>query len=158
MPTIHSFTEPLAIFLLVVEDEDEDHPVSLDEVARDLEEEGFSIEKVEKDGETRVVKVDLGSVETLMNIPNTHDSDKDVSNAIDKVDSDVEHIDDEQPALEQSNKLMKIRRKRHICLKCKLQQMNAMMHSGGGGGCGGGCGGGGYYRPGEHCPEQWRNR
>ena len=153
------------MFLLVVEDEDEDHPVSLDEVARDLEEEGFNIEKVEKDGETRIVKVDLGSIETLMKIPNTHDSDKDakstVSNAIDKVDSDVELIDDEQPPLEESNKLMKIRRKRHICLKCKLEELKASKYAGygGGGGCGGGCGGGGggYYQR-EYCPEQWENR
>ena len=54
----------------------------------------------------------------------------------------------EQPELDDSSKLMKVRRKRHLCLKCMLDEMKQYKHQSSGG-CGGGCGGGGgnYYQP-----------
>ncbi|KAK0179074.1 hypothetical protein PV327_007899 [Microctonus hyperodae] len=59
-----ALAEPLATVLLLVEEEDKDRPVSLDEVAKDLEEEGFKVEKIVEDGDTKVIKVDFdGEVE-----------------------------------------------------------------------------------------------
>ncbi|XP_057326665.1 uncharacterized protein LOC130668402 [Microplitis mediator] len=53
-----SLLEPIATVLLVLEEDDEETPVSLDELAKDLEEEGFKVEKI-GDGETKLIKIDI---------------------------------------------------------------------------------------------------
>ncbi|KAL7286290.1 hypothetical protein TKK_0019465 [Trichogramma kaykai] len=145
--------EPLAVFLLVVEDKDEDHPVDLDEVAEDLKAEGFDIEKVQYHGQTRIVKVNLESAETLVDAA---EIDSSLSNAIQRAAENSEKKSEEkaeeekrdESKIEQAGKLMKVRRKRHVCLKCMVEEMKAKkFHKGGGGGCNGGCGGGGGYYP-----------
>lgn len=50
--------EPIATVLLVLEEDDEETPVSLDELAKDLEEEGLKVEKI-GDGETKLIKIDI---------------------------------------------------------------------------------------------------
>ncbi|KAG8037724.1 hypothetical protein G9C98_005935 [Cotesia typhae] len=54
--------EPIATVLLVVGEDDEDKPVSLDELAKDLEEEGFKVEKI-GDGETQLIKIDMDEID-----------------------------------------------------------------------------------------------
>lgn len=95
----------------MVEDEDENVPVSLDDVAKDLEEEGFTVEKVVKDGETRLVKVDLDSFETTVRIPDESNN----SNNMFENKSDV--------SLEKSGNLMSVRRKRNIHLYSKVDEL-----------------------------------
>lgn len=146
---IHFFiAEPLSMFLLVVEDDDEDHPVSLDEVAKDLENEGFTVEKVVKDGETQLIKVDLESVESHIKVDENSTKDdvieKIIEEAKEKKESDEKKESNEDHPLEESGKLTKLRRKRHICLKCKLDELK-MKQTYGGGGCSV-CGGGGSYQ------------
>lgn len=126
------------MFLLVVEDDDEDTPVSLDEVARDLEAEGFTVERISKDGETRLIKVDLDSAETLVKV------DEQSRNTIEEIVKSGGTT--EEPAIEQDGKLMKMRRKRNACLSCKLAELKMKKFHQGGGGCDGGCGGGNYYQ------------
>lgn len=132
------------MFLLVVEEDEEDKPVSLDDVARDLEDEGFVVEKIRKDGETRLIKVDLDSVESMAKVDESPmDKFYDVKKAIQSGE------EKEEKPLEETGKLTSIRRKRHICLKCKLDELKQKKYGGYGGGyggCGGGCGGGGGYR------------
>ena len=110
----------MATVLLVVEADDEEDPVSLDDIAKDLEAEGFTIEKITKDGETQVIKVDFG----------------DVADDEPKEDLNVEFV---KPV---EAKTSKVRRKRAPCLKCKLGKL---LGGGGGGGYGGGGYGGGGY-------------
>jgi hypothetical protein len=117
------------MFLLIVEADNENHPVSLDDVAKDLVDEGFTIEKISKDGETRLIKVDLDSVE------------RDEKAWGESTEATTE--------VEQSGALMKVRRKRTICLKCDLDGYRMRRHGHGfgrGHGCIGGCGGGFQYR------------
>ncbi|KAK0093262.1 hypothetical protein PV326_013942 [Microctonus aethiopoides] len=52
-----ALAEPLATVLLLVEEENKDRPVSLDEVAKDLEEGGLNVEKIVEDGDTKAIKV-----------------------------------------------------------------------------------------------------
>ncbi|CAG5109079.1 Protein of unknown function [Cotesia congregata] len=54
--------EPIATVLLVVEEDDEDKPVSLDELAKDLEAEGFKVEKI-GEGETQLIKIDMDEID-----------------------------------------------------------------------------------------------
>lgn len=106
--------EPIATVLLLVEVDDEETPVSLDAIAKDLEDEGFTVDKVVKDGETQVIKVDFG----------------DLGDDAPKEDLGVELV--------KPTNSLKVRKKRAPCLKCKLGNLL------GGGGGGGGYGGGGY--------------
>ncbi|XP_058799323.1 uncharacterized protein LOC131668870 [Phymastichus coffea] len=130
---------PLALFLLVLEDENENHPVSLDDVARDLEKEGFAVEKIVKNGETGLVKVDLDTFESTVRIPQGNNNV-------------IEHETD----IKDSGKLTSVRRKRHICLHCKLDELKQKIHNKHSGGCNtcGGGGGGGYYAQPVYQPVQ----
>ncbi|XP_058799324.1 uncharacterized protein LOC131668871 [Phymastichus coffea] len=110
---------PLALFLLVVDDEDENSPVSLDEVAKDLEEEGFTVEKVVNNGETRLVKVDIDSVETTVRIPNKNNN---FNNFLEEENKN--HI-----SLKKSDKIMSVRRKRNIHLYSKLDELKKRIRS-----------------------------
>ncbi|XP_015111738.1 serine/threonine-protein kinase pakB [Diachasma alloeum] len=56
---VPAILEPVATILLVVEEEDEGVPVSLDELAKELEEEGVKVEKIGDDIETKVIRVDF---------------------------------------------------------------------------------------------------
>lgn len=109
-------SEPLAVFVLVVEADNETEPVSLDEMARDLVDEGFTVEKIGKDGETHLIKVDL----------NTFDSNDELeSNADRKIEGETEEKASE---LEQYGKLMKLRRRRSVCVGCDLSRMKRHLH------------------------------
>ncbi|XP_043270313.1 heavy metal-associated isoprenylated plant protein 33-like isoform X2 [Venturia canescens] len=116
--TMPGILEPLATVLLVVEADDEEDPVSLDDIAKDLQEEGFEVEKVMKDGETKVIKVDFGE-------------DPEAKPGNDLAVPVVKNVE---------TTTNKVRRKRAPCLKCKLGKLLG----GGGGNYGGGYGGGGY--------------
>ncbi|XP_014214435.1 uncharacterized protein LOC106643707 [Copidosoma floridanum] len=128
-------SEPLAMFVLVVEDEDENKPVSLDEVAKDLEAEGFIIEKIGKDGMTSLLKVNLDSILEKDDL----DSRK---NTINRVKRDLARESEGEP--EASGKLVTVRTKRHLLEK--------LLQKHGGYGCNGGCGGGYYPQPPVYSP------
>ncbi|XP_033224577.1 keratin, type I cytoskeletal 9-like isoform X2 [Belonocnema kinseyi] len=119
---VPDISEPLASILLVVGADDEDSPVSLEEVSKDLENEGFQVETLKgKDGEIKVIKVNIA----LDDLESTElsEENKDVLSTLrTKREAGQKNFE-------------RIRMKRHLCLKCK--------HGGGGnGGYGGGYGGG----------------
>lgn len=118
-----------------MEADDEEDPVSLDEIAKDLQEEGFEVEKVMKDGETKVIKVDFGEDAEAKKPEN----DLAAPSVVKNVETTTN----------------KIRKKRAPCLKCKLANMFSGGYGGGGygggGGYPGGGGGGGYHDGGGGC-------
>ncbi|KAG7205497.1 hypothetical protein KM043_007480 [Ampulex compressa] len=110
--------EPLATVLLVVETDDDSEEsagaADLDEIAKDLEKEGFKVERLGSGSQTKLIRVRLDeqNVDGLMNMTSNSKT-------------------------EESGK---IRRKRTSCLKCK----GFSKGGGGGGGGGGYYGGHGY--------------
>lgn len=128
--------EPLATVLLVIEDDEDskkDTPVDLDEFAKGLTGEGFKVDKIDRNGKTKVLKMKMEK---------------------DEVQSMIESSS--QPSDEKKD-----RKKRTICLKCKgggYGGYGGYGRGGYGGGYGGGhypSGGGGYYPSGGgggYCP------
>ncbi|XP_015438448.1 PREDICTED: heterogeneous nuclear ribonucleoprotein A3 homolog 2-like isoform X2 [Dufourea novaeangliae] len=110
---------PLATVFLVIEVDDDDEetnvPVDLDEVADDFEHgEGFNVERINHDGETKLLRVKLDKSDADMVLPKS------------KMET-----------------MTKVRNRRSPCLKCKLKGYghNGGYGGGGGGGFGGGYGG-----------------
>ncbi|KAF7990291.1 hypothetical protein HCN44_000096 [Aphidius gifuensis] len=60
---IPGILEPIATVLLILEEEDENKPVSLDEFAKDLEDDGFKVERIGDDNEIKVIKIDMDGTE-----------------------------------------------------------------------------------------------
>ena len=125
-------TAPLSSILLVVEADDEDTPVSLEEVSKDLENEGFKVDTIKgKDGEIKVIKVDI-DVDDLALSESSEEKKEGNSDALTTLRKKREAG---QKSFE------RIRRKRHLCLKCKLNDLHEKIHGHGQGGGYGGYGG-----------------
>ncbi|XP_053979041.1 keratin, type II cytoskeletal 1-like isoform X2 [Hylaeus volcanicus] len=127
---VPSLLGPLATVFLLVEvdgnDTETNEPVNLDEVATDLEDvEGFKVEKIKENGETKLLKVNL----------------------------DQNDIDGMMPSKSKLEKMTKVRNKRSPCLKCKLKGFHGGGGGYGGGGGGGYGGGGGVGYPSYHQPS-----
>ncbi|XP_015438449.1 PREDICTED: uncharacterized protein LOC107193502 isoform X3 [Dufourea novaeangliae] len=101
---------PLATVFLVIEVDDDDEetnvPVDLDEVADDFEHgEGFNVERINHDGETKLLRVKLDKSDADMVLPKS------------KMET-----------------MTKVRNRRSPCLKCKLKGYGHNGGYGGGGG------------------------
>lgn len=120
-------TAPFATIVLLVEKKNEQSPVKLEDVARDLEEEGFKVERIEKDGDTRVIKVDIEVPEAKVH----------------------KKIEDAKYSILPS-KYTQLRNKRSPCLNCMLHELKGKKYGSKGGykgGYGGGkCKGGKKYK------------
>ncbi|XP_012286578.1 ATP-dependent RNA helicase ded1 [Orussus abietinus] len=102
---------PIATVLLIVETDEDEGPTDLDQVVRDLKKDGFKVERISSDGETKLVRVD-----------------------VDETEEDVEK------RLTKPLESNKIRSKRTLCMKC-FKGGGGCGGGGCGGGGGGGGGG-----------------
>lgn len=127
---------------MIVEDDNETNPVSLDDVAKDLEGEGFTVDKIFKDNETRIIKVKMDSMEESTETRPIETAEDQASN------------DDVQVMSESNPKLLKVRRRRstHLTSLANRGHGGYGGHSGGfyGGGYGGGHGGHGGFGGGRN--------
>lgn len=112
--------------------------MSLDDVAKDLEGEGFTVNKIFKDNETRIIKVKMDSMEESAETkPNESAEDRSSS-------------DDVQVMSESNPRLLKVRRRRSTHLSSLANRghgghggQTGSFYGGGYGGGHGGFGGGG---------------
>ena len=120
-----------------MEADKEDTPANLEEVTKDLENEGFKVETIKgKDGKVKLIKVDI-DLDDLESSELSEDKKKEDETEISRILRKKRETGE--------TGIQKIRMRRHLCLKCKLQELHQQKY--GNGGCGNGGCGGGYGQP-----------
>lgn len=108
------------MFLLIFKNRDYNRSVSLDDVARDFENENFNVEKIVNDGETQMIKLDLDN--HLKNFNETDFIEKIIKDGNEKEEDD----------LDEKSVETKLRTKRKLKLG-KLKKSKGGKGGGGGG-------------------------
>lgn len=120
---------------MVINEEDRSVRITLDEISNRLQEEGFAVDKVIKDGKTQLIKL-LDLIEATEEIAI---KSKNFSNTLES-----------NTKIQKFDHLSSDRKKRSICVDCtiviKKKNPNRGRRGGYRGGCRGGCGRGGYRR------------